>query len=66
MRLSPLRRTGAVLSVLVVLLVVVVAPSRAQAAPAPITPLLDLVLKSVDDYWHQVDAAQGRPAPSWT
>jgi predicted metalloprotease len=63
MRLSPVRRAGAVLSVLAVL-VVLVAPSRAHAAPAPITPLLDLVFKSVDDYWHQVDAAQGRPAPS--
>jgi predicted metalloprotease len=63
MRVSQARRAGVVLSLLVVL-VVLVAPGRAAAAPTPIAPFLDNVLASVDTYWHQTDAAQGRPAPS--
>jgi predicted metalloprotease len=39
-------------------------PPQAQAAPAPITPFLDDTLASVDTYWHETDAAAGRPAPS--
>jgi predicted metalloprotease len=57
------RRVGAVLSLLAVLFVLG-APSQAGAAPTPISPFLDDVLSSVDTYWHQVDAATGRPAPS--
>jgi len=40
-------------------------PAQARAAdPAPIAPLLDNVLASVDAYWSQTFAAAGRPAPS--
>ena len=61
---SHARRIGAALSLLVVLLVLG-GTSQAQAAePAPIAPYLDSVLGSVDDYWHQTQAAAGRPAPS--
>jgi hypothetical protein len=32
--------------------------------PAGVAPYLDSVLASVDTYWHQEQAAEGRPAPS--
>jgi uncharacterized protein len=63
MIVSQARRVGVVLSLLVVVLVLGAA-SPAGAAPTPISPFLDDVLSSVDTYWHQVDAAAGRPAPS--
>jgi predicted metalloprotease len=34
------------------------------ADPAAISPFLDNVLASVDDYWHETLAAEARPAPS--
>ena len=61
---SHARRICAALSLFVVLLLLGGGPSSAQAAPAPITPFLDGVLGSVDDYWHETQAAAGRPAPS--
>jgi predicted metalloprotease len=57
------RRAAAVLSVLA-LVFLLGAPAGAGAAPTPIAPFLDSVLTSVDTYWHQTDAAAGRPAPS--
>jgi hypothetical protein len=36
----------------------------APSSPGAIAPFLDDVLASVDTYWHQTDAAAGRPAPS--
>jgi uncharacterized protein len=60
---SSARRAGAFLCVLAVLLVLG-SPATAGAAPTPITPFLDNVFASVDTYWHQTDAAEGRPAPS--
>jgi predicted metalloprotease len=40
-------------------------PPWARAAePAAIAPFLDGVLASVDTYWHETLAADGRPAPS--
>jgi uncharacterized protein len=56
------RRAGLVLCLAVAILFCGVAP-RAMAAPA-MSPFLDNVLSSVDTYWHQEDAALGRPAPS--
>jgi predicted metalloprotease len=63
MLVSQWRRAGAVLSLLAVLFALG-APPPAQAAPTPIAPFLDRVLASVDTYWRQTDAAEGRPAPS--
>jgi predicted metalloprotease len=40
------------------------APQARAAGPATIVPLLDDVLASVDDYWHQMQVASGHPAPS--
>jgi predicted metalloprotease len=66
---SSARLTGAALSLLAVFLLLGAA-SRAQAAgpptitPSTIAPYLDSVLGDVDTYWHQMDAADGRPAPS--
>jgi predicted metalloprotease len=65
MLISRARRVSAALSLLVVLLLLLGGPPQARAAaPAPITPLLDDVLASVDAYWHQTLASEGRPAPS--
>ena len=64
MRLSWTRRAGVVLTLLAVLVLLGLLPSRAHAAPAPISPFLDNVLSSVDTYWHQEEAAEGRPTPS--
>jgi predicted metalloprotease len=61
-----IRRLCTALS-LFALLLLVLGGSAAQArtaAPAPFTPFLDDVLLSVDTYWHETDAAEGRPAPS--
>jgi predicted metalloprotease len=64
MRGSRLRRISAALSLLAVLLLLG-GPAQAQATePAAIAPFLDNVLASVDTYWHETDAAEGRPAPS--
>jgi uncharacterized protein len=62
---------------LVAALLVLGSPPQARAAgqaailphldasdPAAIAPYLDDVLASVDAYWHETDAAAGRPAPS--
>jgi predicted metalloprotease len=61
---SPARRIVAALSLLVVVLLLG-SPLQARAAePAAIAPFLDDVLGSVDTYWHETFAAEGRPAPS--
>jgi predicted metalloprotease len=60
---SRARRISTALSLFIVLLLLG-GPAQATAAPQPITPFLDDVLASVDTYWHQTDAAEGRPAPS--
>jgi hypothetical protein len=49
---------------LAVVLLVGGAPQARAAQPAPIAPFLDDVLASVDTYWHETLAAEGRPAPS--
>jgi predicted metalloprotease len=59
-----MRRICATLTLFAVALLLLGAPSQAHAAPNPITPFLDDVLTSVDTYWHETDAAAGRPAPS--
>jgi predicted metalloprotease len=56
------RRLGAALPLCAVLLLLGRAP-QAHAAP-PMAPFLDNVLASVDTYWRQTLAAEGRPAPS--
>jgi predicted metalloprotease len=63
MLVSGARRAGALLCLLAVFFVFSSA-GTAAAAPAPISPFLDNVLTSVDTYWRQTDAADGRPAPS--
>ena len=63
MLVSSTRRVGGFLGLLVVLFVLSSA-ATASAAPNPISPFLDDTLSSVDTYWHQTDAAEGRPAPS--
>jgi predicted metalloprotease len=42
----------------------VAAAPPAAIAPAAVAPYLDSVLTNVDTYWHQEQAAEGRPAPS--
>jgi predicted metalloprotease len=60
---SRLRRVVALW--LFAVLLIVGAPSQAGAAdPARIAGLLDKELASVDTYWHETQAAAGRPAPS--
>ena len=59
----PGRRAGAVLSILAVLFLFGGSAQAGAAAP-PIAPFLDSVLSSVNTYWQQEDAADGRPAPS--
>jgi len=60
---SRARRICAALSLVALLLVA--GPQQAGAtAPANIAPVLDSALASVDTYWHQTQAAAGRPAPS--
>ena len=77
---SHARRVGAALSLSALVLLLGSLPqaeaaSQSAAAPSPfaapppstpqaVTPFLDDVLSSVDTYWHQTDAADGRPAPS--
>lgn len=61
---SPVRRLCATVTFLAVTLLLLGGPSQAHAAPNPITPFMDDVLTSVDTYWHETDAAAGRPAPS--
>jgi predicted metalloprotease len=61
---SPLRRICTALSLFAVVLVVLGGSSQAWAAPSPIAPFLDNELASVDAYWHETFAADGRPAPS--
>src|SRR4051812_13207066 len=63
MLISQARRIVAVLSLFAVLVLLLV-PPQARAAPTPIAPFLDSVLASVNTYWRQTDAAEGRPAPS--
>jgi predicted metalloprotease len=61
---SRARRTVAALALFAVLIPLGSAAQARAAAPAPIAPFLDDVLASVDTYWHQTLAAEGRPAPS--
>jgi len=50
---------------LLAFLLVLGGPAQARAAePTTMAPLLDADLASVDAYWHQTLAADGRPAPS--
>jgi hypothetical protein len=64
MTVSRVRRICVALLVLVVVIPLGGAPQARAAEPAPIVPLLDSVLSSVDAYWHQTQAASGLPAPS--
>jgi predicted metalloprotease len=64
MTASRVRRICVALLVLAILVPLGGAPQARAAAPAPIVPLLDSVLASVDTYWHQTQAAAGLPAPS--
>jgi uncharacterized protein len=61
--LSRALRAGPALTLLVILFVFVAPVVQAEAAP-PMAPFLDGVLGSVNTYWVQTDAADGRPAPS--
>jgi predicted metalloprotease len=67
---SSARHTRAALSLLAVLVLLLGGAPRARAAapatiePSAIVPFLDSVLADVDTYWHETDAAAGRPAPS--
>ena len=54
---------AAVIAAFLAALILLSSPAGASAAP-PMGPFLDDVLTSVDTYWHQTDAAEGRPAPS--
>jgi predicted metalloprotease len=58
------RRLCAALSLLVVLILVGGAPQARAFDAAGTSPFLDNTLSSVDTYWHQTLAAEGRPAPS--
>ena len=58
-----MQRTCAALAFVAALLVVVPAHTWATT-PANIGPVLDGAFASVDTYWHQTEAAAGRPAPS--
>jgi hypothetical protein len=58
------RRLCAALALFAVLLLSGGPPRAGAAEPAPIAPFLDDVLTNVDTYWHETDAADGRPAPS--
>ena len=58
-----MQRSCAALAFAAALLVAVPAHSRA-ATPTTIGPVLDGAFASVDTYWHQTEAAAGRPAPS--
>jgi predicted metalloprotease len=62
--LGPFLRNTTALCVIAVLLLLGAAPRARAAGPATMAPFLDDVLGSVDTYWHQTDAAAGRPAPS--
>lgn len=61
---SPARRISVALSLLVVLLLLGAAPQARAADTGTIGPYLDDVLTSVDTYWHETLAAEGRPAPA--
>jgi predicted metalloprotease len=61
---SRARRTCSALLLLVILVPVGGATQARAAEPATIVPLLDNVLTSVDDYWHETQAASGHPPPS--
>jgi predicted metalloprotease len=64
MTVSRLKRLCGALSLTAVLLLVA-GPVQALAAdPGPISTTLDGDLASVDTYWGQTRAAEGRPAPS--
>jgi predicted metalloprotease len=61
---SRTRRICAALSLFVVVLLVGGSPQARAAEAPPIAPFLDDVLTSVDTYWHETQAAAGRPTPS--
>ena len=59
-----MRRIRSALLLLAIVVPLGGAPQARAADPATVVPLLDNVLASVDDYWHQTQAAAGLPAPS--
>jgi predicted metalloprotease len=59
-----MRRICSALLLLVIVVPLGGAPQARAAEPATVVPLLDNVLASVDEYWHQTQAAAGLPAPS--
>jgi predicted metalloprotease len=61
---SRVRRICCALLLLVIIVPLGGAPQAHAAEPATVVPLLDSVLASVDDYWHETQAAAGLPAPS--
>jgi predicted metalloprotease len=58
------RRLCAALSIVAVLVIVGAPPQARAADPSRIVHVLDIELASVDTYWHETEAAAGRPAPS--
>jgi predicted metalloprotease len=64
MPFSIVRNIGAAVCVIAVLVSLGGPPQARAAQPAAIAPFLDNVLASVDAYWHETNAAAGRPAPS--
>jgi predicted metalloprotease len=61
---SRVRRICSALLLLVIVVPLGAAPQARAAGPATTVPLLDDVLASVDDYWHETQAASGHTAPS--
>jgi predicted metalloprotease len=61
---SRVRRICSALLLLVIVVPLGGAPQARAAGPATTVPLLDDVLASVDDYWHETQAASGHTAPS--
>jgi predicted metalloprotease len=64
MRGTHTRRISAALSLFALLLLLGGAAQARAADQGTIGPYLDDVLTSVDTYWHETLAADGRPAPS--
>jgi predicted metalloprotease len=64
MPVSSFRNICAGLALLAVFLLLGGTAQARAADPAPIAPYLDQELASVDTYWHETFAAEGRPAPA--